>query len=360
MVQTIDDSVQLLWNKGVAALCDWRIPDEFPEGRYCLVPTEASALATSKTPDDLIQDPEFYRGVRDGDLVWVRLAWLKSFIKQVLPLIDARFVLVTGDSDTSVPSEIPFEAEKIFGNPKILLWYTQNYDGSANEKRISPIPIGLDLHTLSDRAAWGEQRSSPPEQEFVLESVRQSLPSLSNRLPKVYSDFAFQPRWDGSLTDRKSLLKRIPEDLLFSQREILPRSEMWRSRGKYAFVLSPHGYGLDCHRTWEALALGHIVVVASSPLDPLYSGLPVVVVQDWSEVTSENLQRWLSMYGDPQASMSPQLTNQYWAEQMRSLIRVRLNSDARYPMPRRLGHSIEGLYARSLRRLRRAKSASKK
>ena len=36
----------------------------------------------------------------------------------------------------------------------------------------------------------------------------------------------------------------------------------------------------------------------TSPLDALYEGLPVVIVNDWSEVTQENMDKWLFEYGD--------------------------------------------------------------
>src|SRR5262249_26229367 len=97
----------------------------------------------------------------------------------------------------------------------------------------------------------------------------------------------------------------------------LPRGEMWHRRGQYAAVLSPHGSGLDCHRTWEALALGHLVVVPSSSLDPLFEGLSVVTVPDWDQVSAEHLARWLSASVGA-ASRGP-LTSRYWIERMRSV-----------------------------------------
>jgi hypothetical protein len=53
----------------------------------------------------------------------------------------------------------------------------------------------------------------------------------------------------------------------------------------HAFVASPHGNGLDCHRTWEALALGCIPIVKRSPIDKVFQGLPVWIVGSWKEVT---------------------------------------------------------------------------
>ena len=56
---------------------------------------------------------------------------------------------------------------------------------------------------------------------------------------------------------------------------------------KYRFIISPHGNGLDCHRTWEALALGCYPIIKSSPLDCMFEGLPVIIVNNWNEVTPD-------------------------------------------------------------------------
>ena len=54
-------------------------------------------------------------------------------------------------------------------------------------------------------------------------------------------------------------------------------------------MLSPHGHGLDCHRTWEILLLGSFPVVASSTLNSMYDGLPVVIVNRWEDISYELL-----------------------------------------------------------------------
>lgn len=56
----------------------------------------------------------------------------------------------------------------------------------------------------------------------------------------------------------------------------LHRKELWRKSGDCAFVLSPHGVGLDRHRTSEALSCNHIVPLPSSPQDKLHEGLPAI------------------------------------------------------------------------------------
>jgi len=323
-------SVELIWNKGIAALCDRRIPDEFPGGKnYSHLPSWAGAIFSSKLPDDLISDAGSFANIQDGELIWVRLSWLKSFAKHVLPVINARIVLVTGDSDSCVPSEIGKLARAIVESPKIIHWYTQNYDGSAAKDRMSPLPIGIDFHMLSEKPMWGEEMAQAGDQEHELLSIRQSLPPLAERVPKVYVDFSWQrfhprhhrlyhPLKGTELREgRWRLGRRMRKNkLAVCQSGPLRRSEMWRRRGQYAFVLSPHGNGLDCHRTWEALALDHIVLVPSSSLDELYEDLPVVPLKSWDEITSENLAKWMTYYPIG-AGTHERLTSAYWIEQMR-------------------------------------------
>ena len=55
---------------------------------------------------------------------------------------------------------------------------------------------------------------------------------------------------------------------------------------EHPFVLSPHGHGLDCHRTWQVLLLGSFPIVASSSLDSVYDGLPVVIVSRWEDLST--------------------------------------------------------------------------
>ena len=339
--------VERVWNKGISARCDRRIPDDFPDGlNYSSVPRFAGALASSRLPDNLISNPDCFRDIRDGELVWVRVSWLRSFVQQVLPLIRNRFILVTGDSDSCVPSEMMPEAREILASSNLLHWYAQNYDGTFAPERISCLPIGIDFHTIAERAVWGESQAAPKEQECVLETISRGLLPTEHRIPKVYVDFAWR-RGRGFLSYRRfhpfkgtefletrfNLAKRLRKnDQVHCQPGPLSRSRLWEERGKYAFVLSPHGVGLDCHRTWESLALGHIVLVPSSSLDPLFEGLPVIPLKDWNEINAENLRKWLSM-GPLSRATKEKLTSDYWIDQMRSNASSLLRQAPKCPDP---------------------------
>ena len=67
-----------------------------------------------------------------------------------------------------------------------------------------------------------------------------------------------------------------------------------------AFELSPFGNGVECFRTWEALLLHTVPIVFHSPVDALYAGLPVCIVDRVEDITVERLQaekaRWAGWF----------------------------------------------------------------
>jgi hypothetical protein len=61
--------------------------------------------------------------------------------------------------------------------------------------------------------------------------------------------------------------------------------------GSHQFSACPRGNGIDTHRIWESLYLGVIPVVERTELSEHWRacGLPLVLVDQWSEVTPERL-----------------------------------------------------------------------
>ncbi|GMI07538.1 hypothetical protein TrLO_g8253 [Triparma laevis f. longispina] len=85
----------------------------------------------------------------------------------------------------------------------------------------------------------------------------------------------------------------------------VPTWAMWEGFASHAFVLSPFGNGMDCFRTYEILLLGAIAVIPSGDSEgrrwpaarETYEGLPVIVVDDWTEVKPENMRKWAAELG---------------------------------------------------------------
>jgi hypothetical protein len=97
------------------------------------------------------------------------------------------------------------------------------------------------------------------------------------------------------------------------------RREVWAATGNYGFVVSPVGHGLDAHRTWEALAMGAIVLTESSPLDALFveNQLPVYAVKslaEWAALDVPRLEAIASELGPwtNAAHLVPRLDARFW------------------------------------------------
>ena len=69
------------------------------------------------------------------------------------------------------------------------------------------------------------------------------------------------------------------------------RTETWKLCSQYKYIISPHGNGLDCHRTYEAMCLGCIPVVRSSSLDLLYKDMPIIILDKWDDFNIEELNK---------------------------------------------------------------------
>jgi len=221
-----------------------------------------------------------------------------------------KIIIVSGDSDTTVPYDI-FSNETEFldfiGSDNIIHWYSQNC--VVNHPKISQIPIGLDYHTLSNQDyKWGPKQL-PINQEEALVNIKNNAQPFWNRNMMCYSNFHFNFCKFGQ--DRIDAISKIPRELIYYEDVEVPRLESWKKQANFTFVVSPHGNGLDCHRTWEALVLGCIVIVKKSALDPLYDGFPVLIVNDWSDITRELLYSTVEKYKGMIFNYD-KLTLEYW------------------------------------------------
>jgi hypothetical protein len=121
--------------------------------------------------------------------------------------------------------------------------------------------------------------------------------------------------------DRKNALAEIPADIVYYEPEMVTRLKTWNKQKEYAFVISPHGGGYDCHRLWEALILGCIPIVKTSPIDTLYEGLPVLIVNEWSDVTIELLTKTIVEFKEKEINKKfvyEKLSLQYWIHKFKS------------------------------------------
>ncbi|MBI3236645.1 MAG: putative sugar O-methyltransferase [Chlamydiales bacterium] len=244
-------------------------------------------------PEDF--DPET---VRQGDTVFVDYTCLELFAKEYLPKIRNKILLVTANYGYGADSAMPGPYAYLLEEEKIAYWFLQNIDREASEKLI-PIPIGLankhfphgNTHLLDQWIPIALQKKAKSIRTYLNFSLRPEREDCVHYFQKMGIPF-FEPTKPFA-----SYLQDLSESL---------------------FVISPPGNGVDCHRTWEALLMGCYPVVKSSWLNPLYEDLPVVIVQNWEEVT-ENFLKEKAIEFKRGTWKREKLYATYWFEKLRDI-----------------------------------------
>lgn len=256
---------------------------------------------------------------KNGDILFVQLEHLAEFVHSVLPKITFRFILISSMSDHTIPYHFVKESIIIEKNKCIVAWFTHNCIEPTKKRK--QIPVGLQYpldhpHIIYTPAGTFCKRVDDnagvfwKKEEDLMVEVCES--NSCERINECYGNFQFMMdtlyAWD-----RKDALENIPKDLIHYQATYISKKETFMCMKKYKFIVSPYGNGFDCHRTWEALVLGCIPIVHSSPLDPLFEGLPVLIVKSWSDITRELLDSFI-----PDTSQMEKITMRYWIQRLNS------------------------------------------
>lgn len=253
----------------------------------------------------------------DGDTIYICSAAIYDFVENHLPKIKTKFILLSGDSDTSIPvgmQHSDYTFNKLINNEYLIVWFSQNLVYSPKQyPKLEYLPIGLDYHTMSEQEMWWGPKSSPTTQEDLLISLKKTAHPLDCRKPIAYTTCNFTLHRGC----RADAYHQTPPELVYYEKDAVQREVTWRTQTEYAFVLSPTGEGMDCHRTWEALCLGCIPIMISTPLDDMFEGLPVLIVKSWSDITKELLDETIKDYKQREFCME-KLELKYWLNRIES------------------------------------------
>jgi hypothetical protein len=256
------------------------------------------------------------------------------FQRDVLPLIHAAnkpYVIVSCMDDATFPEEVV--THETLSSPLLRHWFAINCYSRPywiDKKYVTPIPYGIDYWTLTMRSMWtNTPMASAHTQDRHLSRLRESAVHFSKRAtaatttaPRIYINFQFNLDGNGN-SERLLAYNTIPRDLVSIQETPMNRYDTWGAYTQHVFVASPRGNGLDTIRTWEALMLGCIVIVRRIPgegegecaLEELYHDLPVVIIDHWSSITKDFLDRILSEYAQ-RTFRYEKLGTSYWIERI--------------------------------------------
>ncbi|KAJ3201433.1 hypothetical protein HDU82_008122, partial [Entophlyctis luteolus] len=260
---------------------------------------------------------------RDGSVIFVDVYKINEFVKVVGPRIRAKFVLVSGDGDECIPDCFVAREDTIrfVGSPFLRHWYTMNCQGTeVAPDKITCMPIGVkqwDDQRASLQAAY-EKGIGPKN------GLEYNAPIPSDRNPDyVLVSFTIssnkeirQPVYDLFCKEDSMHPVAKVSNCIFN--EPIKQSEFHLDYvSQSRFVISPHGNGLDCYRTYEALLLGAIPVVTTSTLDPIYAHLPVLVLKKWEDLTISLMESTEKEFAKVKWDFRP-LYADYWYHKVRS------------------------------------------
>lgn len=240
----------------------------------------------SSSPDI---DTDLLANHQHGRSIYVCTDALINFATHFFPKIDLPFVLVSGDGDTAVSADLLNQSAiaALLESELLVSWFAQNL--STSHPKLQHLPIGLDYHTMWERpGAWGISAMSAIAQENTLFNTLASAPPFSDRYMNAYCNWRPVPGWG----DREACYAQIDRSICLFESGSVSRASTWKRQTEFMYVVSPEGIGMDCHRTWEAILLGCVPIVKRNSVTPLYEKLPVIVVDDWTEVNSHYLREY--------------------------------------------------------------------
>lgn len=212
--------------------------------------------------------------VKTGDTIFVMTDFLEYFFTQVSPHIKMPYILVTHNFYDSSDNPVPGQFACYINDPHLIAWFTQNID--FVHPKLHPLPIGLANTNY-------EHGNKQMFDHYIAHRAHNS-----KKTGLLYSNFSINTNEQ----ERRPVYEYFKNKSFCTTVTTFKKpQEYLEDLVRYKFVLSPRGNGLDCHRTWEALLMRCYPIVKSSTLNPLYENLPVVIVNDWSEVTPEFLDK---------------------------------------------------------------------
>lgn len=197
-------------------------------------------------------------------------------------------VIITHNGDEPVTCELVNEY------PNSQYWFGQNI--MCQNPKVIPLPIGLENDYITgqpERKHILEDKSKTDTTPTRLAYLNCSVSTHRSDRQPAFNYFKSQHWCD----------VRVPYGNYYGFCDDIKN---------HYFSISPRGNGLDCHRSWEILYLNRYPVMKKYyGLQKLFEDLPVVFVNDWSEVTEEFLRNKLETMRNTTYNMD-KLRYSYW------------------------------------------------
>tara|TARA_R110000824_G_scaffold91123_1_gene222006 strand:- start:2385 stop:3206 length:822 start_codon:yes stop_codon:yes gene_type:complete len=225
--------------------------------------------------------------IKQYNYIFVYSHFLKEFFDKFFTYLNDNVVIVSHNSDAGVDKTFL----KYLKGDKISKWFCQNR--LVEHEKLFSIPIGI------ANSQW------PHGNINLLQQVLDMNLEKNNLVFKNYSI--------GTNFNERMLCNDITTHNNIPMTANTNQVEYFKRIARSAFVISPPGNGVDCHRIWECLYLKSVPIVKYQPGFSQFKHLPIMFVDNWEEVTIDVLRKKLKeiIFGN-----IPELTLKYWKEKI--------------------------------------------
>ena len=179
--------------------------------------------------------PKTAHQVEEYNSIYVPIVKLEHFVNETLPHIQNDFVLISGQNSLP-PEPIPRRVYDIITeHSRVVRWFLQNLPINAydpHHPKLAPFPYGI--HPLQSAALLKEMKNNVTKDNFIYLS------------------------WF-KISNNRDARQHIPIG------ERVEKDEYFRRMHRSSYVLSPDGDRPECHRHYEAIALGTMPITSLNP-----------------------------------------------------------------------------------------------
>jgi hypothetical protein len=211
---------------------------------------------------------------------------LNFFFKEIFPHIEGPITLITHNSDCGVDTSML----EYINSPKIKNWFCQNR--YISHPKVFSLPIGL------GNSQW--------------QHGNQQLISLIREENNVKTNLVFKNFDTTTNPAKRNYCHQVTQANGFEMHPQYSMIDYWRLLSQSHFAIAPHGNGVDCHRIWECLILKTIPIIEEHECYSQYKHLPILFINDWSEVTADYLNKKLKEIDKTQLDDIPALYIEYY------------------------------------------------
>jgi hypothetical protein len=200
--------------------------------------------------------------IQTNDFVFLNLDCFAQFIQILFHSKPSnKFILVTHNSDQKFTT---IHLNQI--KPYVSHIYAINCE--IKDPLVSPIPLGFVDSKYKPHNKFIEIKNKELEKS-ILCYMNFAINTNPSKRQECWNTF-------------------INQDWVCKESNI-PPEDFYNQVAKSKYVLSPEGTGIDCHRIYESIYLGSIPILKTSELDYFYKDLPVIIVNNWNQITQKYL-----------------------------------------------------------------------